>query len=292
MANSEREDSNKQEERLIMNIWDSVHRGLEKASQEAARISKMQKARSQMERLGHQISAQEQTLLTKTVALYESGQLQQSELIPFCQELVSLRQQFTQTQNELQTIQSQVSQQSGTTQNNPTDAGMPALPSPSYPSSVEHTMPASVPPPPPDSDPAATYAQYYAQDTMPAASVPPPPPGFYASQPTITPINPSLANLSERRCPQCGTNAQPSDLFCQNCGTSLHADASYAQPTARAESPTTYAYAQNSPDQPNDPSINDQATVRAETNTSPDSLTDQATIRANTTHTPEENQTP
>jgi hypothetical protein len=292
----------------MMNIWDSVHRGLEKASQEAARISKAQKARSQMERLGKQIAAQEQTLLDRTVALYEAGQLQQNELVPFCQELVSLRQQFVQTQNELQTIQSQMPQPSTTAQMNSADLSMAALPPSTYPSTIERTMPASVPPPPPGSDPTSFIysSQDNAQDQSATVSVPPPPPGFYASQPTALATG-TAGNAVQRRCAQCGTNAQSEDLFCQNCGASLHSDSNRAQPTSRANEATSYAterFLMNEQssthnrdvfaDQPtihttNDSSSGEEGTVRAATDSAIDT---QATIRADKSQLPGEDQKP
>jgi uncharacterized Zn finger protein (UPF0148 family) len=279
--------SNTQKERLVMNIWDSVHRGLEKASQEAARISKIQKARSQMDRLGRQLATQEQTLLDKAIALFEAGQLQQNELIPFCQEIVSLRQQFAQTQSELQSLQNQIQQQPASSQNNPAESGTPMLPPPPQSSSIERTVPAFAPPT--NSDSSAT-SQYYAQDNpqdlMALPTIPPPPPGFYASQPTITPASiPSKAAIGYH-CPRCGTTIQTNDQFCPNCGAPLRSDADNAQPTTRAEEPTTYEQAQHSQQYIHEVSIADQATVRNNDSTPSNTSSDGATVRADTTTTP------
>ncbi|MDQ6662118.1 MAG: hypothetical protein M3Z24_14280, partial [Chloroflexota bacterium] len=81
-----------------MPLWDSVHRGLEKASQEASRIARTQRLRSNIDTFARQITTQQSNLLSKTMELFTSGQLTQNELTPLCQELVNLQQQLNQAQ--------------------------------------------------------------------------------------------------------------------------------------------------------------------------------------------------
>ena len=88
-----------------MPLWDSVQRGLEKASQEASRIAKTQRLRSTIDNLSRQMNTQSTNLINKTMELFTSGQLTQSELLPFCQELASLKQQIDDAQNELRQLQ-------------------------------------------------------------------------------------------------------------------------------------------------------------------------------------------
>src|SRR5579859_852606 len=90
-----------------MNIWDSVHRGLEKASHEAGRIARAQKLRSQIDGLSRQLNTQQNVLINRTMELYTSNQLSQSQLLPICNELASLQQQLEQAQNELKQLHSQ-----------------------------------------------------------------------------------------------------------------------------------------------------------------------------------------
>src|SRR6266480_6657365 len=98
-----------------MPLWDSVQRGLEKASQEAARIARTQRLRSNIDGLSRQMYAQNNAIFNKTMELFVSGQLTQSELLPLCQEMINLQQQLNQAQNELKQLQAQSSQPPGPT---------------------------------------------------------------------------------------------------------------------------------------------------------------------------------
>src|SRR5205085_10203652 len=88
-----------------MPLWDSVQRSLEKASQEAARIAKTQRLRSIIDGLSRQINLQNNSILNKTMDLFITGQLTQSELLPLCKELANLQQQLNQAQTELKQLQ-------------------------------------------------------------------------------------------------------------------------------------------------------------------------------------------
>src|SRR5579859_2363353 len=90
-----------------MNIWDSVHRGLEKASHEASRIARTQRLRSTIDGLNRQITTQQGSLLTRAMELFSTGRLTQSELLPLCQEMANLQQQLAQAHHELKQLQAQ-----------------------------------------------------------------------------------------------------------------------------------------------------------------------------------------
>src|SRR5439155_877631 len=132
---------------------DSVQRGLEKASQEAARIARTQRLRSNIDGLSRQMYAQNNAIFNKTMELFAAGQLTQSELLPLCQEMVNLQQQLNQAQNELKQVQAQASQAQTSgpqTQTGTSNPYLPPGPAP-YPSTGEgfaHTLYA--PPPPAD----------------------------------------------------------------------------------------------------------------------------------------------
>src|SRR5437868_13388927 len=127
-----------------MNLWDSVHRGLEKASQEAARIAKIQRLRGNIDHFSRQIHIQHDILLRKVMELFNSGQLTQSELIPLCQELMSLQQQLHVFHNELKHLQSL-----GAPAVQPAQPAAPiAPPPPEYQAYNDTTVPVPAPPPP------------------------------------------------------------------------------------------------------------------------------------------------
>src|SRR5947209_4421087 len=129
--------------RVTMNLWDSVHRGLEKASQEAARIAKIQRLRGNIDNLSRQIHTHHDNLLRKVLDLFSAGQLTQSELIPLCQELASLQQQLHMFQQELKQLQNL-----GTPSVQPAQPAAPIAPHPpEYHAYSESTVPVQPPPP-------------------------------------------------------------------------------------------------------------------------------------------------
>ena len=238
-----------------MNIWDSVHRSLDKASKEAGRIARMQRLRSQLDKVARQINTQEGALLHQVMDLFASGRLTQAELLPICHELMSLQQQLSQAQSELQTLQSQVQQtpQAGQDINAPaTMAGEIApttyAPPPSAPiyQPFDATMPAILPPPPPPES-QTLHSQETVMNTIPVGSA-----GdafTISAQETVRardeaydagrdemPASEGQREGSEnrRRCPQCNTEALPGYYFCQNCGSALLPQDSNYQPTVRA----------------------------------------------------------
>ena len=84
-----------------MPLWDSVHRGLEKASQEAARIARAQRLRATVDGLSRQMQLQNSLLINKAMELFIAGQLTQNELLPLCQALAQLQYQLNQAQIEM-----------------------------------------------------------------------------------------------------------------------------------------------------------------------------------------------
>jgi hypothetical protein len=204
-----------------MNIWDSVHRGLEKASQEAARISKAQKLRSQIDALSRQLNTQNNTLLSRTIELFNNNQLTQSQLLPLCQELVNIQQQLELAQNELKLLQSQgvppaaqtppAGDTTGTYQlTSPYAAGeaAPTLYAPPPPGAEYQTQTTQVPPPPPGSGPQTVSAMETL--LMGAAATPPPPPALPGSIRCIGCQGEIANGLSY--CPNCGRPVQESSI--------------------------------------------------------------------------------
>jgi hypothetical protein len=225
-----------------MNIWDSMHRGLEKASQEAARLARTQRLRSTIDNLSRQMQTQNIAVLNKVLELFAAGQLTQSELLPLCQALVTSQQQLLQAQNELRQLQQGApSTQTGPGALPPTTS---AYPTPG--SSDDYTT--STPPPPPP--PGLESGTISAINTVPM-NVPPPPPGTDIGY-----------------CSVCHTPFASGNVYCPNCGTPT-SQASQYPPTQRG-SLTEQETIRSAP------SPDEHATVR------PDHPTpDQPTLRAN-----------
>ena len=263
------------EERAItMNIWDSVQRGLEKATLEAGRIARIQRLRSTIDNLSRQTTLQQSNLITKAMEVFAAGKLTQSELLPICQELTSLQQQLEQAQAELKIIQSQ-----GTTIQPQTTTSHSPLP----PTSVSGSdLAATVFAPPP---PGYQHQQPF-DATMPAPT-PPPPPDTEASaldelktlaMGTGGAITPDSGQ--QLLCTHCGAERIPGYVYCAHCGYPVEGlqvahlptvlGSSVASPytadletmregsmsTGGSEQPTTYT--------PEPPPIENQATVRGD----------------------------
>ncbi len=185
-----------------MNIWDSVQRGLEKATHEAARIAKVQRLRTTLEGLSKQIDTQQGTIIETAMELFKNGQLTQSELLVLCQALQTSQQQFAQAQSELKLIHNQ--------SNSGTQAVQPA-------SSVAYTQP--------------VYQPY--DSTLPAL-VPPPPPGVEPlTVSSLETMRMTRTTVEQTQCDTCQAPLLPGNAFCHNCGTRVHTDTSAYQPTIR-----------------------------------------------------------
>jgi hypothetical protein len=210
-----------------MPIWDSVQRGLEKASQEAQRIAKIQRLRSTVDNLSRQMNTQHGNLINKTMDLYISGQLTQVELLPLCQELIYLKQQLDEAQNELKQVQVV-----------PPSGPMPPVQPTPPPTEGSFELPPTVYAPPPPN-----YDTFVASEDL----TPPPPPGVtpytISAMSTIimdsppSPASPLEAQPEKRLCPACNAEVESHFAFCQNCGTLIQDLESQHLPTARAGMP-------------------------------------------------------
>jgi hypothetical protein len=204
-----------------MNIWDSVHRSLEKASHEAARIAKIQRLRSTIDSVTRQIHTHEDLLISRTMEIFAAGQLTQSELLAICQELTNLRQQLEQARSDLKAIQS---------------AGSPQTPLPStgHYAPGNEIAPTVYAPPPPEYQP-------YSDGTEPVTA-PPPPPGIdpltVSARETII-MNPegSASAGDTLYCAQCHTALVADNAYCHNCGAPVQNSALSNLPTVRGSAP-------------------------------------------------------
>ncbi len=261
-----------------MNLWDSVHRGLEKASQEAARLARTQRLRANIDGLMRHINTQHTMLIGKTMELYTNGQLTQSELLPICQALVELQQQVQQAQNELKQLQVNLpaqqtpplapgtAPQTGATMPYPApgEPGTgPYPPSPDYQSYVD-VGPITAPPPPPGAEPFAVGEM----ETMMAPPPPPPPMGMPVPPPV--PASAPAGMNAPRYCPVCQAELNPNHAFCHNCGTLVQDNVSSHMPTTRASAETAFAAEGQETMRAGTPAdINGQETMRAGGNITP-----------------------
>jgi hypothetical protein len=209
-----------------MNIWDSVQRGLEKASQEAARIAKAQRLRSTLDNTAQQLNTQQGQVITKAMELYLAGKLPPGDLFAACQELQNTHQRLSQLQSELNQIQSQ---QNASGSSNPGTSGNQAR--------NQGAMPNA-----PDSQ----ATQYIPQDSQSAyapppfdSAIPPPPPGMEANSGQGGQSTESIGMVAppplveRNHCPTCHVALIPGNAFCHNCGTPVAFAANSQQPTVR-----------------------------------------------------------
>jgi len=212
-----------------MPLWDSVQRGLEKATHEATRIAKTQRLRATIDGLSRQIQAQNSNIFNKTMDLFVAGQLTQAELLPLCQEMISLQQHLAQAQAELKQLQASQAQSSGTPSGvapNPYLSPEPGAPA-TYSSMDEPIAPTVYAPPPP-------YQSYL--DSTNEYSVPPPPPGMELTVSSIETIrmNAAAPRAEPRLCTACQAELPPGNAFCHNCGAPVQENDSEHLPTMRA----------------------------------------------------------
>lgn len=208
-----------------MPLWDSVHRSLEKASHEAARLAKVQRLRSTSDGLVRQIQTLNETMLHTTMNLFVTGQLTQPELVLLCQELVHLQQQLNQAQTELKQLQANAPQSASSP-----EGGLASLPPGStegapYTSTKQENMETILAPPPPD-------YQAYLESTE-AVDVPPPPPDLALAGKNIMQANEGNAS-SMLRCPVCHSEIERQHAFCQQCGSPIQSNYPVPQATVRA----------------------------------------------------------
>lgn len=88
-----------------MSFLESIQHGLEKASQEAARITKIQHLHNVTTDLTFKTSQEGQRLIAQAMELYRSGHLAQGELVAVCQQIATYQQQINEVHEELQRLQ-------------------------------------------------------------------------------------------------------------------------------------------------------------------------------------------
>jgi hypothetical protein len=176
-----------------MSFLESIQHGLEKASQQAARITKIQHLHNVAHDLNFKASQQGQNLVAKAMDMYHSGILAQGELTAICKQIADFQQQLHEIQEELQRLQGEGDEQQelpappplapgyqGYAQAAPAQAytpGYPAYPAP----------PAGYPVPPPGYPAPAGYppqGDYPASPGLPAQQSDPAPPVPSSKQPT------------------------------------------------------------------------------------------------------------
>jgi DNA repair ATPase RecN len=87
-----------------MSFLESVQHGIEKASQEAARLAKIQHLHGIVNDLTNKTNQDNQNMIAKAMELFQGGHLTQAELLPFCQQIVTYQQQIAEVQAEIQKI--------------------------------------------------------------------------------------------------------------------------------------------------------------------------------------------
>jgi hypothetical protein len=187
-----------------MSILESVQHGLEKVSQEASYLAKIQHLHAVVNDLTFRCGLDHQALANKAMELYAAGHLTQNELLPLCQELANFQQQIEQVKAELKQLQenppaSHVEQPTGPGSLPSNYPGAP-VPSTGYfaypgtplpPSYASYAATPGAPVPPgyaaayPGAPGASVYAAY---PGTPGAPVPPPASFIaYAGDPTQDP---------------------------------------------------------------------------------------------------------
>ncbi len=184
-----------------MGILESVQHGLEKVSQEASYLAKIQHLHEVINDLAFRSNMDHQALANKAMELYAAGHLTQNELLPLCQELANFQQQIEQVKAELKQLQenpptSHAEQPAGPVPLPPTYPAYPGAPVPpagyfAYPGTPGYAGYAATPVPPgyavayPGAPSVPVYAAY---PGVPGAPVPPPASFIaYAGDPTQDP---------------------------------------------------------------------------------------------------------
>src|SRR5260370_8862404 len=88
-----------------MGILESVQHGLEKVSQEASYLAKIQHLHEVINDLAFRSNMDHQALANKAMELYAAGHLTQNELLPLCQQLANFHQQIKQLKPEWKQLQ-------------------------------------------------------------------------------------------------------------------------------------------------------------------------------------------
>lgn len=151
-----------------MSFLESVQHGIEKASQEASRLAKIQHLHSVASDLLMRSNQESHDLIAKAMELFQSGKLTQSELLPICLQIATFQQHIAEVQAEIQKIQAEAQTQAHPAPQAPTPPGYPPYP----------TQAGATPPPP---------GYPYAYPPYPGAPAPTAP----AAPPTTAPTPPA-----------------------------------------------------------------------------------------------------
>ena len=129
-----------------MSFLESIQHGLEKVSQEAEHLAKVQHLHSSANDLTSKCSQESQALVAKALEMYQRSQLPKSDLTAICQQLLTYQQQLNEVHAELQRLQG--SQQAGAAAV-PAQPVMPAPVAPAapavHPVAASHVAPAKAP---------------------------------------------------------------------------------------------------------------------------------------------------
>lgn len=198
-----------------MSFLESIQHGLEKASQQAARITKIQHLHNVSHDLNFKASQQGQNLVAKAMEMYHNGILAQGELTAICKQIADFQQQLQEVQEELQRLQSDGDEQQeipappplasdyqGYPQAAPVQPGYPAYPAPpaGYPAPA-------VAPGYPAYPPQADYPTSPGAPIQPPASAQPVPSSKQPTQPLTLSGAPPQA--PEEPAPQSAAPAHP-----------------------------------------------------------------------------------
>lgn len=100
-----------------MSFLESIQHGLEKASQEAARLTKIQHLHNVINDLTFKTSQQGEKLIAQAMEMYHNGHLGQGELVAICQQIATYQQNINEVHEELERLH-----QSGESADQPEDA--------------------------------------------------------------------------------------------------------------------------------------------------------------------------
>lgn len=114
-----------------MSFLESIQHGLEKASQEASRITKIQHFHNVINDLTFKASQQGQALIAQAMDMYHDGRLGQGELVVICQQIATYEQQINEIQGEIQRLQQH--------EDSAQQAPIPPVPPPAYPAYPQAT---------------------------------------------------------------------------------------------------------------------------------------------------------
>ena len=212
-----------------MSFLESIQQGLEKASQKAAQLTKIQHLHNIANDLTFKASQQGQNLVAKAMEMYRNGTLAQGELTAICQQIATYEQQLGEVNEELERLKS------------PEDAAQAEMPAP--PVATEY--PAHLPPPP----------QGYPAGTMPPSYVPYPTPQVsYTAY--STPVQPGYPVSPSGEPPtRPGAPVQESEIPTQMSASSSEPPTRPGAPVQESELPTQLV---NTP--PDQPTISAQET--------------------------------